>query len=63
MTRRIIKVNEHIFQAIDYLNALHIPELNCGKEINKLNHDRYLAKSELQKFFFTESTKEIKLGY
>lgn len=52
-------LNRTIFSLVNKVEEC--PEL--GKEINKLNYSRYLAKQKLQKHFFNSEVTEIKYGY
>lgn len=58
--KKLTEINALIFLKID---ACHNGSDITAQEMDKLNYQRFLAKSELQKKFFNEDIKEIKIGY
>lgn len=57
--KALYKANLDVFNAVDISKK----DLILASEVDKLNYERFVQKNKLQEKFFSESFKEIKVGY
>lgn len=55
----LYEVNLKLFKLVDLAQK----DDGLAGQVDKVNYDRFKKKSQLQKFFFTNEVKEIKIGY